>query len=167
MATETNSTASAAAATGAPADLSPALRSMGQPWLPFFVQYHQLRRETDAILAFQMGDFFEFYWQDAEVVSEALGIALSRRGCDPDGNPIPCCGIPADGRFPSAGEGAVVFLGRSDDYFARIVAAGHTVAVAVQAGRVDGVMQRGIVATVGPTPMAGRLAAPGCKGGVA
>ena len=147
--------------------MSGAIVLPGQPWSPFLVQYLQLRRETGAILAFQMGDFFEFYWQDAEVVAEALGIALSRRGRDPEGNSIPCCGIPADGRFLGAGEGAVAFLGRSDDYFARLVAAGHTVAVAVQTGRVDGVMQRRIVATVGPTAMVGRLAAPDLQGRVA
>lgn len=137
-----------------------AIVSAGQAWSPFFLQYLQLRRETGAILAFQLGDWFEFFWQDADVVAEALGIAPSRRGCDPNGDPIPMCGIPADGRFLGAGEGAVVYLGRSDDYFATLVAAGHTVAVAVQTGRVDGVMQRRIVATFGPIAMGGRLARP-------
>jgi DNA mismatch repair protein MutS len=115
-----------------------------------FREYFRLRRQRDAILAYQMGDFFEFYFEDARIVSETLGIALTRRGSTPEGEPIPMCGIPADPRFPGTGQGDVIFLGRSDEYFDQLVWAGHAVAVAVQRGVRDGMMQREVVATVHP-----------------
>jgi DNA mismatch repair protein MutS len=36
--------------------------------------------QPDAILFFRMGDFYELFFRDAEVVAAAIGITLTRRG---------------------------------------------------------------------------------------
>ncbi len=48
----------------------------------------------DAIVAYQVGDFFEFYGQDAETAAAELNIMLT--GKMVDGNRLPMCGVPGD-----------------------------------------------------------------------
>lgn len=55
----------------------------------------------DALLFYRMGDFYEMFFDDAVVASEALDIALTKRGKH-DGADIPMCGVPfraAEGYF--------------------------------------------------------------------
>jgi DNA mismatch repair protein MutS len=55
----------------------------------------------DALLFYRMGDFYEMFFDDAVVASEALDIALTKRGKH-DGTDIPMCGVPfraAEGYF--------------------------------------------------------------------
>lgn len=57
-------------------------------------QYLEIRRETPgALLFYRMGDFYEMFFEDAVAASEALDIALTRRGFHL-GQPIPMCGVP-------------------------------------------------------------------------
>jgi DNA mismatch repair protein MutS len=80
-------------------------------------QYHALKAEAeDCLLFYRMGDFFELFFDDARVASAVLDIALTARGAH-DGNPIPMCGVPVH-----AMEG----------YLARLIKAGHRVAIAEQ-----------------------------------
>jgi len=80
-------------------------------------QYRRLKEEAaDALLFYRMGDFFELFFDDAKVASACLDIALTKRGED-SGEPIPMCGVPAHS---------------ADSYLARLIKAGHRVAIAEQ-----------------------------------
>ncbi|MCQ2356964.1 MAG: DNA mismatch repair protein MutS, partial [Methanocorpusculum sp.] len=48
----------------------------------------------DCILFMRMGDFYETFWEDAEICARELDIAQTSRSKDPEGNPIPLAGIP-------------------------------------------------------------------------
>ncbi|WP_417250289.1 DNA mismatch repair protein MutS [Celeribacter sp.] len=50
-------------------------------------------RHRDALLFYRMGDFYELFFDDAIAASEALDIALTKRGKH-DGDDIPMCGVP-------------------------------------------------------------------------
>jgi DNA mismatch repair protein MutS len=63
-----------------------------------------------------MGDFYELFFQDAEIASRALGIVLTKRGKHL-GHDIPMCGVPVE---------------RAEEYLHRLIALGHRVAVCEQ-----------------------------------
>ncbi len=80
-------------------------------------QYRRLKEEAaDALLFYRMGDFFELFFDDAKVASACLDIALTKRGQDA-GEPIPMCGVPVHS---------------AESYLARLIKAGHRVAIAEQ-----------------------------------
>ena len=84
---------------------------------PMMAQYHALKAEAaDALLFYRMGDFFELFFDDAKVAAATLDIALTRRGAD-GGEPIPMCGVPVHA---------------AENYLARLIRAGHRVAIAEQ-----------------------------------
>lgn len=84
---------------------------------PMMVQYLGLKAKAgDCLLFYRMGDFFELFFDDARAASATLDIALTSRG-EHDGQPIPMCGVPVH-----AAEG----------YLARLIKAGHRVAIAEQ-----------------------------------
>jgi DNA mismatch repair protein MutS len=84
---------------------------------PMMAQYRRLKGEAaDALLFYRMGDFFELFFDDAKVASACLDIALTKRGED-GGEPIPMCGVPAHS---------------AESYLARLIKAGHRVAIAEQ-----------------------------------
>ncbi|MBW4706728.1 DNA mismatch repair protein MutS [Roseobacter sp. YSTF-M11] len=61
---------------------------------PMMAQYLELKAEySDALLFYRMGDFYEMFFEDAVAASEALDIALTKRGKH-DGADIPMCGVP-------------------------------------------------------------------------
>ncbi|MFQ5492489.1 MAG: hypothetical protein ACE5GE_17405, partial [Phycisphaerae bacterium] len=50
---------------------------------PAMRQYVQQKRQVgDAVLLFRMGDFYETFYEDAELCSRVLGIALTARSKD-------------------------------------------------------------------------------------
>ena len=58
---------------------------------PAMRQYREQKRQAgDAILLFRMGDFYELFYEDAELGARLLGIALTSR----DGGRTPLAGIP-------------------------------------------------------------------------
>ncbi|MCY4303988.1 MAG: DNA mismatch repair protein MutS [Aestuariivita sp.] len=58
-------------------------------------QYLKIKAKyTDALLFYRMGDFYELFHEDAVLASEALDIALTKRG-KLSGENIPMCGVPA------------------------------------------------------------------------
>src|SRR5256886_13704288 len=80
-------------------------------------QYLRIKEQNpDAILFFRMGDFFELFDDDAEIVARELEIALTRRDFG-RGEKSPMAGIPHH---------AV------DGYIARLVSKGYRVAVCGQ-----------------------------------
>jgi DNA mismatch repair protein MutS len=84
---------------------------------PMMAQYHRLKAEAeDALLFYRMGDFFELFFDDAKVAAACLDIALTKRG-ESDGEPVPMCGVPVHA---------------ADAYLARLIRAGHRVAIAEQ-----------------------------------
>ena len=57
-------------------------------------QFMDIKSEhTDTILFFRMGDFYELFYEDAEIASEILGLALTARDKNAE-NPIPMAGFP-------------------------------------------------------------------------
>jgi DNA mismatch repair protein MutS len=61
---------------------------------PMMAQYLEIKAEhRDALLFYRMGDFYEMFFDDAVAASEALDIALTKRGKH-EGGAIPMCGVP-------------------------------------------------------------------------
>jgi len=84
---------------------------------PMMEQYIEIKAANpDCLLFYRMGDFYELFFDDAEVASRALGIVLTKRGKHL-GRDIPMCGVPIE---------------RSDEYLHRLIALGHRVAVCEQ-----------------------------------
>ena len=84
---------------------------------PMMAQYHRLKAEAgEALLFYRMGDFFELFFDDAKAAAACLDIALTRRGAD-GGEPVPMCGVPVHA---------------AESYLARLIRAGHRVAIAEQ-----------------------------------
>ena len=47
---------------------------------PMMQQYHEAKRVAgEALLLFRMGDFYELFYQDAEIAARELGLALTSR----------------------------------------------------------------------------------------
>ncbi len=80
-------------------------------------QYWALKREVpDAILLYRLGDFYEMFFEDAEVAAPLLGLVLTARHRDTDIE-APMCGVPHHAL---------------ESYVARLVASGRKVAIAEQ-----------------------------------
>ncbi|MGD9864614.1 MAG: DNA mismatch repair protein MutS, partial [Pseudodonghicola sp.] len=61
---------------------------------PMMAQYLEIKdQHPDALLFYRMGDFYEMFFDDAVAASEALDIALTKRGKH-EGDDIPMCGVP-------------------------------------------------------------------------
>jgi DNA mismatch repair protein MutS len=59
-----------------------------------FEQYLQIKEEhPDALLFYRMGDFFELFFEDAEIAARELQIALTCRNPNSDVK-VPMCGVP-------------------------------------------------------------------------
>src|ERR1700759_1777084 len=129
-------------ASPAPVEAQPAAEPAARV-TPMMEQYLEIKAAHPGLLLFyRMGDFYELFFEDAEVASKALGIALTKRGKH-QGADIPMCGVPVE---------------RSEDYLHRLIAAGHRVAVCEQmedpaAARARGnksVVRRDVVRLVTP-----------------
>src|ERR687889_521001 len=84
---------------------------------PMMAQYLEIKAvHPDCLLFYRMGDFYELFFEDAEIASRSLGIVLTKRGKHL-GEDIPMCGVPVE---------------RADDYLQRLIALGHRVAVCEQ-----------------------------------
>ncbi len=84
---------------------------------PVMEQYIEIKAANpDCLLFYRMGDFYELFFEDAEVAARALGIVLTKRGKHL-GRDIPMCGVPVH---------------RADEYLHRLIALGHRVAVCEQ-----------------------------------
>src|SRR5262245_7201631 len=84
---------------------------------PMMAQYIEIKAANpDCLLFYRMGDFYEMFFDDAEVASRALGITLTKRGRH-QGLDIPMCGVP---------------IHAADQYLQRLIALGHRVAVCEQ-----------------------------------
>ena len=101
----------------APAPVAPKSADDTARVTPMMEQYLEIKAANPGLLLFyRMGDFYELFFEDAEVASQALGIVLTRRGKHA-GADIPMCGVPVE---------------RAEDYLHRLIASGHRVAVCEQ-----------------------------------
>lgn len=84
---------------------------------PMMAQYIEIKTANpDSLLFYRMGDFYELFFEDAEVAARALGITLTKRGKH-QGNDIPMCGVPVHA---------------ADDYLQKLIGLGHRVSVCEQ-----------------------------------
>ena len=105
---------------GSPADAAapaaPAIPAIGEA-TPSMAQFLEIKTANpDSILWYRMGDFYELFFDDAVVASQALGIVLTKRGKHL-GQDIPMCGVPVH---------------RADEYLQRLIRLGFRVAVCEQ-----------------------------------
>ncbi len=62
---------------------------------PLMSQYFEIKKQyKDELVLFQVGDFYELFFEDAQKAAAALSITLTKRGTTADGEPIPLCGVP-------------------------------------------------------------------------
>jgi DNA mismatch repair protein MutS len=80
---------------------------------PMMAQYRRIKSELpkDALLLFRLGDFYEMFFEDAQVAAGLLNVALTKRGV------VPMCGVP----FHAA-----------NSYIGRLLRAGRKVAICDQ-----------------------------------
>jgi DNA mismatch repair protein MutS len=80
---------------------------------PMMAQYRRIKGELprDALLMFRLGDFYEMFFEDAQIGAQLLNVTLTKRGV------IPMCGIP----FHAA-----------NAYIGRLLKAGRKVAICEQ-----------------------------------
>ena len=101
---------------------------------PLLLQYRDIKsRHRDSILFFRMGDFYEMFFEDAEVASRVLDITLTSRG---DG--VPLAGVP---------------VRAAAEYLRRFVSQGYRVAICEQVEdpkKAKGIVRREVVETVTP-----------------
>jgi DNA mismatch repair protein MutS len=91
----------------------------------------------DAILFFRMGDFYEMFFEDAQIASRILGITLTSRGTY-NGNKVPMCGIPHHAHRT---------------YIGKLLDSGWKVAICEQVedpGSAKGIVKREVVRLVTP-----------------
>jgi DNA mismatch repair protein MutS len=101
---------------------------------PVLQQYREVKsRHRDAILFFRMGDFYEMFFEDAELASRVLSITLTSRG---DG--VPLAGVPVKA---------------ATDYLKQLVGQGYRVAICEQIEdprQAKGLVRREVIETVTP-----------------
>jgi DNA mismatch repair protein MutS len=103
-------------------------------------QYRRIKSaHPDALVLFQVGDFYEMFFGDAKEASALLDLALTSREKEKEsGEPVPMCGVPV-----RAAEG----------YVARLIKAGRNVAVCDQVeapGKTKGPVRREVTRIVTP-----------------
>ncbi len=105
---------------------------------PLTQQYREIKsRHQDAILFFRMGEFYEMFYEDAEVASRALGLTLTSRN-NGGASEVPLAGVPVK----AAG-----------DYLRRLIQQGFRVSICEQTEDpklARGIVKREVVETVTP-----------------
>jgi DNA mismatch repair protein MutS len=106
---------------------------------PAMAQFQSIKAKyPGTILLFHIGDFYETFGRDAEIISRELDITLTSRSRDGEGNRIPLAGVPCH---------AV------DGYIARLIGKGYRVAVCdqVENSRDEkGIVNREVVRVITP-----------------
>lgn len=105
---------------------------------PLMQQYREIKsRHQDAILFFRMGEFYEMFYEDAEVASRALGLTLTSRN-NGGASEVPLAGVPVK----AAGE-----------YLRRLITQGYRVSICEQTEdpkAAKGIVRREVVETITP-----------------
>ena len=105
---------------------------------PMMQQYLAIKNTyPDALLFYRMGDFYEMFFEDAEIASPILDIALTSRNKKEE-TPVPMCGVPCR---------AV------QNYIGRLIDRGFKVAICDQvedAAEAKGLVKRDVVRVITP-----------------
>ena len=104
---------------------------------PAMQQYVDLKKQhPDCVLFFRLGDFYEVFWEDAQLCSKLLDLVLTAKSKTSD-NPIPMAGMP----YHSI-----------DKYIAKLIKAGYKVALADQMTepKPGQIVQRAITSIITP-----------------
>src|SRR5271155_3373796 len=122
---------------------------MTEPTTPLMRQYHAVKKQHPAaLLLFRLGDFYELFYEDAVVASKILQITLTSRNKE-KGQAVPMCGVPYHA---------------AESYIARLIRAGHKVAICEQMeepGPGKKLVRREVVRVVTPgTAMSAGLVTP-------
>jgi len=100
---------------------------------PMMAQYRRIKSELpkDALLLFRLGDFYELFFEDAQVGAQLLNVALTKRGV------VPMCGIPYHA---------------ANAYIGRLLKAGRKVAICdqVEDARPGQLVKREVTQIVSP-----------------
>lgn len=106
---------------------------------PMLQQYLEIKdQHKDTILFYRMGDFYEMFFDDAEIASKILGITLTSRNNKSDAAKVPMCGVPYHA---------------AQTYLAKLVKAGKRVAICEQVenpAEAKGIVKRDVVRIVSP-----------------
>lgn len=105
---------------------------------PLMQQYRDIKvRHQNAILFFRMGDFYEMFYEDAEVASREIGLTLTSRN-NGGAAEVPLAGIPVKA---------------AAEYLRRLVTRGHRVAICEQVEDpklAKGIVKREVIETITP-----------------
>ncbi|MGH7688151.1 MAG: DNA mismatch repair protein MutS [Gemmatimonadaceae bacterium] len=105
---------------------------------PLMQQYQEIKaRHQNAIVFFRMGEFYEMFFDDAELAARILGLTLTSRN-NGGAADVPLAGVPVK----AAG-----------DYIRRLVERGHRVAICEQVEDpkvAKGVVRREVIETISP-----------------
>ncbi len=108
------------------------------PYTPMMLQYLETKENyKDCILFFRLGDFYEMFFEDAQIASRELEITLTGKDCGMEER-APMCGVP----YHSA-----------DPYIAKLVSRGYKVAICEQVEdptTAKGIVKRDVVRIITP-----------------
>ena len=102
---------------------------------PMMIQYLDIKKNyEDAILFFRIGDFYEMFFEDANLASRELELTLTGKNCGLDER-VPMCGIPHHAYLP---------------YLEKLVNKGYKVAICEQLTdpNLKGMVERGVIQVV-------------------
>ena len=103
-------------------------RESGVRLTPMLAQYFEIKEQyRDCLLFFRMGDFFELFFDDAEVAAPILQVQLTKRGLH-EGKEVAMCGVP---------------VRAVESYLARLIREGYRVALCDQVETAERARQRG------------------------
>ena len=111
---------------------------MSREATPLMQQYREIKaRHQHAILFFRMGDFYEMFYEDADVASRVLGLTLTSRN-NGGATSVPLAGVPVKA---------------ATEYLRRLVQQGFRVAICEQVEDpklAKGIVRREVVETITP-----------------
>ncbi len=106
---------------------------------PMLAQYHYFKdKYPDCLLFFRLGDFYELFYEDAELGSRELNLVLTSRPAGKGRERIPMCGVP----YHSAG-----------NYIHRLVKKGYKIAICEQVedpSKAKGIVRREVIRVITP-----------------
>lgn len=106
---------------------------------PMLRQYLEIKEDyPHEILFYRMGDFYEMFFEDAEIAAKILNITLTSRNNKADTARIPMCGVPYHA---------------AQSYLAKLVKAGKRVAICEQTedpAQAKGIVRREVIRVVTP-----------------
>jgi len=114
------------------------MSGVGQAATPLMQQYREIKaRHQNALLFFRMGEFYEMFYDDAEVASRVLGLTLTSRN-NGGAADVPLAGVPVKAL---------------QEYLRRLVQLGYRVAICEQVEDpkvARGIVRREVVETITP-----------------